>query len=88
VGDRDVPLAISIDDDNVVDANRFDHTAIELTIDRGQDDLLGSVFGIKEAVPQRVTPSSRRTRRCLLGVEGVIQAVPKRPPQPNQIRMP
>jgi hypothetical protein len=87
VSDGDVPLDVSVDDNDVVDADRIDHTAVEVTVSGREHDLFGAILRVEESVPQGLASPSRGTRRRLLGIEGVIQSVPEGAAKPDQIRM-
>ncbi len=87
MGDSDVPLSVSVDDHNMVDTDCINYAAVEVTVCCGEHDLFGAILGIEESIPQRLTPPGGGTSRCLLCIKRVIQTIPKRTPQPNQVRM-
>ena len=78
MGDRDVSLGITVDDHNVVDTDCINYAAVEVTVCCGEHDLFGTILGIEKSIPQGLAPTGSGASRRLLGIKGVIQAVPKR----------
>ena len=77
MGDSDVPLGITVDDDNVIDTDCVNHAAVEVTVGCGEHDLFGAILGIEKSIPQGLTSTGSGTSRRLLCIKGVIQAIPE-----------
>ena len=84
----DEPLGCVVDQDDVVDSNSFDHAAVKVAVGGGEHNVLPTIFGIKQPISKRPAAPRCGSRRSLLGIEGVVEPVSERTPEPNQIRMP
>lgn len=80
-------LAVSVEHDDMVDADRLDDTTVELTVDRGDDNDFDAVLGIEQAVPDGASAPGSSPRCDLLSLQSVVEAPAQHPPQTLQIRV-
>jgi hypothetical protein len=56
VAGRDIPLRITVEDDDVIDADCFHRSPVGVSIEGEEDDLLDSILGFDQSIPERAPP--------------------------------